>query len=105
VQRKYHYGFFLFGNSSYRFEQFDGSLSMPYSSNSRYHMAGKIVACPVPVFKRILENSAKLLAKSGAANCVVIPPLPCYLLAGCCQQPGHSSNVNSIGHNSTLLTT
>jgi hypothetical protein len=60
--------FDLFGNSSFRFAQFDGLLSMPYKSTGRYHMAGKIVACPLPVFRRILESFATPLSKARAAN-------------------------------------
>ncbi len=41
--------FDLFGNSSFRFEQFDGSFSMPFKQAGRYHLAGKIAACPLPV--------------------------------------------------------
>jgi hypothetical protein len=35
---------------------------------------------------------------------VVIPPLPRYLFSGCCNQTGHSPNVNKDGHSKRLLT-
>jgi hypothetical protein len=38
--------FDLFSNSSYRFEQFDGTLSLPYKTNGKYQLARNIVACP-----------------------------------------------------------
>jgi hypothetical protein len=95
--------FDLFGNSSFRFEQFDGSLSMPFKHAGRYHLAGKIAVCPLPVYKRILENTAPVLTLHQSAKVVIVPPLPRYLFSGCCNQSGHSTNVNEPGHSSTLL--
>jgi hypothetical protein len=48
----------LYGNLSYRFEQFDGTLSLPYKSGGRYHLAGNVVVCPVTIFKKTLENTS-----------------------------------------------
>jgi hypothetical protein len=47
----------LYGNLAYRFEQFDGSISLPYKSKGRYHFAGNIVTCPLTSFKKVLENT------------------------------------------------
>jgi hypothetical protein len=95
--------FDLFGNSSFRFEQFDGSFSMPFKHAGRYHLAGKIGACPLPVYKRILENTAHILMVHQSAKVVIVPPLPRYLFLGCCKQSGHSTNVSDPNHGSTLL--
>jgi hypothetical protein len=95
--------FDLFGNSSFRFEQFDGSLSMPFKSSGRYHMAGKIVPCPLPRFRRILDSTSALLTKYRAAKSVIILPLPRYLFSGCCKQPDHSTNIKEPGYSSNLL--
>jgi hypothetical protein len=40
----------LYGNLSYRFEQFDRTQSLPYKSGGRYHLAGDVVACPLATF-------------------------------------------------------
>ncbi len=95
--------FDLFGNSSFRFEQFDGSFSMPFKQGGRYHLTGKIVACPLPVYKKILENTAQLLKVNQSARVVIVPPLPRYLFSGCCRQSGHSTNVGDPNHSNTLL--
>jgi hypothetical protein len=42
----------LYGNRSYRFEQFDGTQSLPYKTGGRYHLAGDVVACPLNTFKK-----------------------------------------------------
>ncbi len=35
--------------------------------------------------------------------CIVIPPLPRYLFAGCCKQNDHSTNVGDPDHAKTIL--
>jgi hypothetical protein len=95
--------FDLFGNSSFRFEQFDGSLSMPFKHVGRYHLAGKIAVCPLPVYKRILENTAPVLTMHQSSKVVIVPPLPRYLFSGCCKQSGYSTNVSEPSHSNTLL--
>ncbi len=95
--------FDLLGNSSFRFEQFDGSLSMPFKQAGRYHMGGNIAVCPPPVYKRILETTASLLTLHHSSKVILVPPLPRYLFTGCCNQPGHSTNTSAPGYSSTLL--
>ncbi len=95
--------FDLFGNSSFRFEQFDGSLSMPFKQAGKYHMGGNIAVCPPPVYKRILETTASLLTTHHSSKVILVPPLPRYLFTGCCNQPGHSTNISAPGYSTTLL--
>jgi hypothetical protein len=44
--------FDLLGNSSVRFEQFDGSTSLPFKSQGRFHLGGKVVVSPPDIFKK-----------------------------------------------------
>ncbi len=76
---------------------------MSFKSSGRYHMAGKIVACPPPVFRRTLDSTSALLTKYRAAKSIIIPPLPHYLFSGCCEQPDHSTNIKEPGYSSNLL--
>jgi hypothetical protein len=39
--------FDLLGNSSVHFEQFDGSTSLPFKSQGRFHLGGKVVVSPL----------------------------------------------------------
>jgi hypothetical protein len=94
----------LYGNLSYRFEQFDGSISLPYKSKGRYHLAGNVVTCPLQSFKKVLENTTAVFSAKKDSKMIVIPPLPHFLFAGCCSAPGHSTNVNNEGHAQKLLT-
>jgi hypothetical protein len=44
--------FDLFGNTSVRFEQFDGSTALPFQSNGKYHLGGDAVVSPEIVLKK-----------------------------------------------------
>jgi hypothetical protein len=88
----------LNGNISYRFEQFDSSVSLPYKAGGRYHLAGKIIAGPLVTFKKTLENTAPILSVGKSSVCIVVPPLPRYLFNGCCTQTDHSTNVGTSNH-------
>jgi hypothetical protein len=84
--------FDLLGNSSVRFEQFDGTSSLPFFSNGKHHLGGKVVTTPPDIFKNLVENVIPIIKEKGSKPCVVLPPLPRYLFAGCCNDPGHCSN-------------
>ena len=51
----------LFGNVSFRFEQFDGSSSLPLKSQSGYHLPGEIIACGDSFFAKIVDIVMPLL--------------------------------------------
>jgi hypothetical protein len=93
----------LYGNLSYRFEQFDGTLSLPYKSDGRYHLAGNVVTCPIPVFKKIVESTSPLYTTKSQCSIVVVPPLPRFLHGGCCNLAGHCPNVTKQEHAGKLL--
>jgi hypothetical protein len=38
--------FDLFGNTSVRYKQFDGSTSLPFQSQGKFHLGGKVVISP-----------------------------------------------------------
>jgi hypothetical protein len=42
--------FDLFGNSSVRFEQFDGTSALPFKSNGKFHLACKTVVTSSEIF-------------------------------------------------------
>jgi hypothetical protein len=77
---------------------------MPFKSSGKYHMAGNIAVCPLPVFRKTFENTTALLTRHKKARCIIIPPLPRYLFSGCCRQADHSTNVMDPGHSTKLLT-
>jgi hypothetical protein len=48
--------FDILGNSSVRYEQFDGTTSLPFYSDGKYHLGGKVVITPTDVFKKVVNN-------------------------------------------------
>jgi hypothetical protein len=95
--------FDLLGNSSVRFEQFDGTASLPYKSEGKFHLGGKIVITPLDTFKRIVENVLPIIRAKGTKPAVIIPPLPRHLFARCCSDPDHCNNVGETSFQKDLL--
>jgi hypothetical protein len=95
--------FDLFGNTSVRYEQFDGSTSLPFLSQGKYHLGGNIVVSPPDIFKKTVDCLWPILAAKRDTNCVIIPTLPRYLLACCCNDPGHCINANGNEFSQSLL--
>jgi hypothetical protein len=73
--------FDLLGNSAYRFEQFDGTQSLPFKSNNKYHLAGNVVTCAPTTLKKLVEGIVPIIAAKREAVGLIIPPLPRYPLA------------------------
>jgi hypothetical protein len=68
--------FDILGNSSVRYEQFDGTTALPFRSNGRFHLGGKVVTTPRDVFKKTVENVIPIFRAKGSTPCVIVPPPP-----------------------------
>jgi hypothetical protein len=86
--------FDLLGNSSVRFEQYDGTTALPFKSKGKFHLGGKIVTTPVDVFKKIIDSVMPVLKAKGPKPAIIIPPLPRYLFSRCCNDTDHCTNAN-----------
>jgi hypothetical protein len=93
----------LFSNSSFRFKQFDGSLSLPFKDGTGYHMGGEITVCDDENFLTLLAALEPVLMAAQNHAKVIVPPLPRYLFNKCCKKAQHSTNVGGEGHSLTLL--
>jgi hypothetical protein len=93
----------LFSNSSYRYKQFDGSLSLPYKDGTGYHMGGEITICDDDNFLKLLAALEPVLMAAQDHLKVIVPPLQRYLFNRCCKKLQHSTNVGGEGHSLTLL--
>jgi hypothetical protein len=96
--------FDLLGNSLVRFEQFDGSLSLPYKSQGKFHLGGKVVVSPPDVFKKTVSAIIPILLEKKDIPCIVVPPLPRYLFSRCCNDPSHCTNADEVDFRETMLT-
>ncbi len=78
--------FDILGNTAVRFEQYDGSTSLPYKSGGRFHLGGKIVTSPQDIFSKTIEAIMAILLEAKGLPCVILLPLPRYLFARCCDE-------------------
>jgi hypothetical protein len=95
--------FDIFGNTSVRFEQFDGSTALPYKSNGRFHFGGKIVTSSPETFGKTIDAIMPVLRAVEGKPIVIIPPLPQYLFARCCADAGHCTNFGQPDFAQNLL--
>jgi hypothetical protein len=97
------YVFDLLGNSSLRYEQFDGTTALPFKMGGRFHFGGKVVTTPPEIFKKTVESIVPIIMKKGGNPGVIIPPLPRGLFSRCCKDDGHCTNVNDENFAAELL--
>jgi hypothetical protein len=96
--------FDLLGNTSVRYEQFDGSTSLPFKSQGKFHLGGDVVVCSTDLFQKTVAAILPILRETGDAPCVIVPPIPRYLFARCCTDAGHCTNASNADYAETLLT-
>jgi hypothetical protein len=72
--------FDILGNSVVRFEQFDGTTSLPYKSNGIFHLGGNVVVSSPEIFKKLVDSVTPVFKAKGDRPCVIVPPLPRFVL-------------------------
>jgi hypothetical protein len=93
----------LFGNCSFRYENFDGTQSLPFKEGGKFHMAGPVVTCNDDIFRRITRTLAPVLLSAQKEIKIVIPPLPRYIFDSCCGNTTHCSNLQNEEHVEKIL--
>jgi hypothetical protein len=88
----------LFSNCSHRYENFDGTQTLPHKEGNRYHMPGPVVTCSEDTFRKITKSLAPVLLSAQQVKKVLIPPLPRYLFTPCCNSPSHCTNILQDGY-------
>ncbi len=96
--------FDLFGNTSVHYEQFNGSTSLPFKSQGKFHLGGDVVVCSPEQFQKTVTAILPTLREKGDTPCVIVPPIPRYLFARCCNDAGNCTNANNTDYAETLLT-
>jgi hypothetical protein len=96
--------FDLFGNISVRYEQFDGSTSLPFKSQGKFHFGGDVVVCSPELFQKTVTSVLPILKAKGDTTSVIVPPIPRYLFSRCCSDAGHCTNAERADYPETLLT-
>jgi hypothetical protein len=103
VPRASAFVFDILGNSVVRFEQFDGTTSLPFKSNGNFHLGGDVVVSSPEIFKKLVDSVTPIFKAKGDRPCVIVPPLPRFLFARCCNDAGHCTNASKDDFSKHLL--
>jgi hypothetical protein len=95
--------FNLHTNTALRYTQFDGSTSLPYKSQGRYHLEGDVVTSPMDLFKKSVDSVIPMYVATGTTNCVILPPQPRFLFKKCCNDATHCTNYDEPNFSGKLL--
>jgi len=93
----------VFGNSTFRYENYDGSVLMPVKMGGGYHLIGEVTVCNDNVFSKQIDTVLPLLEAVPGTVKIVVPPQPRYLFGSCCRDPNHCTNVPQVDHPTKLL--
>jgi hypothetical protein len=93
----------LFGNSTFRFRQFDGTMALPYKAGNIYHMGGDIGVCEDDAFKKLCGSISGILEACKDSIKILVPPLPRYLYTPCCGNKNHSTNMGADEYELNML--
>ena len=93
----------LFSNSAFRFTQYDGTPSLPQQSKNGYHLPGDVILAENGVIIRLIELLKPILEIVGDRDKIFIPPLPRYIVSGCCQNIEHCTNRKNPNYGESIL--
>jgi hypothetical protein len=92
-----------FGNSTYRYRQFDGTTALPFKYNNGYHLEGDVGVCDDTSFTRLCAQLNPVFDACGQSIKIIIPPLPRHLYTSCCSNKKHCTNLNNDDYELSLL--
>jgi hypothetical protein len=92
----------LLGNVAFRQEQLDGTPAMPYKSDGKYHIEGKVHVCSHQSMSTLIENLKPILDLLDGPF-LFASPLPRYLFNGCCLSKDHCVGTDSEDYVKMLL--
>jgi hypothetical protein len=93
----------LFGNSTFRYRQFDGTMALPFKASNGYHLEGEVGVCEDDVFLKLVATTKDLFDAIAPCVKIVVPPLPRHLYNPCCNNRKHCTNFKSEGYELKLL--
>jgi hypothetical protein len=93
----------LFGNSTFRYRQFDGTMALPFKFNNGYHLEGDVGVCDNDSFLRLCDAVGPIFDSCGDSVKIVIPPLPRHLYNSCCGNKKHCTNLKNDEYELSML--
>jgi hypothetical protein len=84
---------FLLDNSVYYGRLEDGSnVAARKHSDGIYHIEGEVALCGRETLLHHFNTLKPVLDQIGRKRGILVAPMPRYIVAGCCSNPGHCSN-------------
>ena len=93
----------LMSNSAFRFVQYDGTQSLPHKMKTGYHLPGDVTLFENGTISKIISLLEPVLSLVSNRSKIVIPPLPRYIVAGCCLNEDHCTNRGDNLYAETIL--
>jgi hypothetical protein len=90
------------GNTSHRYEQLDGSLSLPFKVGGNYHMGGEVKVSSWETTRNVITK-LKPIMEIIPGHITFISPLPRYVYSSCCEDPEHCLKVNTSPYIEDLI--
>jgi len=92
----------ILANTTFGFEQVNGTIALPVKLGGRYHMQGAVTVCSKDSLENVLNRLAPIF---GTISCtkICIPPLPRYLHSPCCDEIGHCEGITDPEYAPELL--
>jgi hypothetical protein len=83
----------LLDNSFYYTKGQDGSRTLPArEQDGKYHVLGDLVLCSSETQIDHLQALKPVLDAAGKRPCLIVSPLPRFVIGGCCQDVRHCAN-------------
>jgi hypothetical protein len=93
----------LVSNTTFRYENSDdGSLTLPYKHDGKYHMDGRVTTCTKESLNSTLAKTLPIFDAIPGLK-IVVPPLPRYLQTPCCESEGHCDGIQDADYVTDLM--
>jgi hypothetical protein len=95
----------VLGNVTYRYEQLDGTMAMPYKVGGKFHLEGKVCVCGNSVLAELIKKLKPVFDAISEIGgfLLFLSPLPRYLFNGCCSDAEHCVGVDTSEYIQALL--
>ncbi len=93
----------VLGNISFRFEQLDGNLTLPFKFGGKYHFGGKVQVCTHAALRSTIRSLKPVLDAIPGTGTVFCSPHPRCQYNGCFADQEHCPGVDSAEYVQKLL--
>jgi len=95
----------VLGNVTYRYQQLDGTMAMPYKAGGKFHLEGKVCVCGNSTLQELIKKLKPIFDAISEIGgfLLFLSPMPRYLFNGCCADVEHCVGVDTSEYVHALL--